>query len=190
MYSKLDWFLAIIRIAGASFPGATSLVQLQAEIDTDDMKERITKLEDPISLLHEDVPKVSKIIYKKLKEENAIILEFNDEFYDKFSKPLAVLASKDFINAHHTIGNRYQGGIGLSDPSFIMYLCAIAEEYKKMEALHEILEECKIGDWINGKEIDIDLPLPVIRAIFEIYESNGYGICSNEVGTCQYLCKA
>ncbi len=39
--SNIEWFFKIIRIAGVNFPVAASLVQLQAEIDSDAMEERL-----------------------------------------------------------------------------------------------------------------------------------------------------
>ena len=51
----MNWFFKFVRIAGASFPVASSLVQLQSELDSDELNRRIQKLEDPISNLHEDV---------------------------------------------------------------------------------------------------------------------------------------
>jgi len=73
-----------------------------------------------------------------------------------------------------------------------MYLCALEEESMKMETLLEIVDNCKRGEWLDGKRIqeEIDLPLPVIRAVFDIYESKGYGLCSKEIRACQYLGKA
>lgn len=48
------------------------------------------------------------------------------------------------------------------------------------------------GKWLDGKNIraDIELPLPVIKAVFDIYESKGYGLCSKTMGAVRYLGKA
>lgn len=190
MYSNYDWFLAIIRIAGASFPGASSLVQLQAELDSHEIQKRLDKLEDPISSLHPDIPKLSSLLYRELEKENNERVDFDNDFYRKYSKPLAILDKKNYISILNTVGSRYPSNITLSDPSFIMYLCRIAEDEKKMNSLIELMENCEYGEWLDGKKVELDLPLPVIRAVFEIYESKGYGICSNEVGTGKYVCKA
>ncbi|MDR9364877.1 MAG: hypothetical protein RI575_06045 [Balneolaceae bacterium] len=188
MNDNIDWFLALIRIAGVSFPVSSSLVQLHAEIDSMQLKKRLAKVEAPISHLHTDIPELSKLIYKKLKEENSTVVEFNEKIYSKFSKALAVLDSQKFIKAHHAIGNRKQGSISLQDPTFILYLCSNHEEYHEMQLLYNYMDECEIGDSLNGINMDIDLPTPVIKAVFKVYESNGYGICSKEVGSCYYRC--
>ena len=63
MSRSMEWFIKIVRVAGVNFPGAASLVQLQAELDSTAMASRLEKLEDPISYLHEDIPDVAKEIY-------------------------------------------------------------------------------------------------------------------------------
>lgn len=186
----MDWLFSIIRVAGASFPVASSLVQLQAEIDSKELLKRVAKLEDPISNLHDDVPEVSRQIYRKLKLDNSAKLDFDDEFYNKFSRALAALESQGYIKGGHANGKNYAAGIRLVDPSYIMYLCAIEEDEKKMESLVKIVDDCEIGQWLDGNRMEIDLPLPVIKAVFDIYESKGFGICSREVGSYKYMGKA
>ena len=187
----MDWFFKVIRVAGASFPVASSLVQLQAEIDSVEMTARIDKLSDPISHLHDDVQKLSKKIYKTLKLTDSVTLDFEDEFYSEFSRPLAALESQGFIKAQHAIGKRYACGISLIDPSFLMYMCAIAENNEKMENLNTAVDSCEIGKSLDGHSLQsqLELPLQVVRAMFSIYESKGYGLVSKEIGSAYYLGK-
>ena len=117
-------------------------------------------------------------------------MDFDDEFYNKFSRALAALESQGYIKGGHAIGKNYAAGIRLVDPSYIMYLCAIEEDEKKMESLVKIVDDCEIGQWLDGNRMEIDLPLPVIKAVFDIYESKGFGICSRELGSCKYMGKA
>jgi len=188
----MDWLFSIIRVAGVAFPVASSLVQLQAEIDSKTLKARVAKLEDPVSYLHDDVPELSRKIYTKLKQCDSTKLDFDEEFYEKYSRGLAVLESQGYIKGSHAIGKKYAAGIRIVDPSYIMYLCALEEDDLKMETLIKIVETCKVGDWLNGKHIQTtnNLPLPVVKAVFDIYESKGYGICSKTIGVCEYLGKA
>lgn len=188
----MNWFISIFKIAGASFPGAASFAQLLSEIDSEAILNRVKKLEDPISFLHDDVPTLSKLIYQELKAKESINLSIDANIYSKYSRPLAALEAQGYIKGIHTNASRYYGGIYLCDPSFIMYLCALSENKKKMEELIKKVDSCEIGAMLDGKEIkkDIDLPLPVIRAVFDIYESKGYGICSKSVGLDKYMGKA
>ena len=188
----MDWLMSIVRIAGASFPGASSLVQLQAEIDSKALLERVSRFEDPISFLHELVPEVSKLIYDGIKATNSNKLEFDDSFYEKYSRPLATLESQGFIKGSHAVVKSFAAGLRVTDPSFVMYMCALAENKQKMESLMKIVDDCPKGKWLNGKQIQesLGLPLPVIQAVFDIYEAKGYGLCSKEVGSSKYIAKA
>jgi hypothetical protein len=192
MSNSMDWFIKIVRIAGASFPGASSLVQLQSEIDSQAMANRLEELSDPISYLHEDVPEVSKLIYKNLRDKDSSILDFSEEFYRKFSRPLTALESIGLISKNGVIGSRIPCGINLIDPSFILYMCNLAEDPHKMQAITDIVDSCELGLWLDGVQLkdSIKLPVTVIRAVFEVYESKGYGIMSKTIGTCQYLSNA
>ena len=184
----MNWFFAIVRIAGASFPGASSLVQLQSELTSEALSERIQKFEDPISFLQEDVPEVSKHLYAELKNRNRIKIEFDDQFYTRFGRALAALDAKGLITCQHAIGSHLPVGILIIDPSYIMYLCALCESSEKMEALVKRVDQCTAGEWINGRALaeETQLPVPVVMACFQIYESKGYGLCSQELGAVNY----
>jgi len=186
----MNWIFSTLRIAGASFPVSSSFVQLQAELDSNLIQERIAKLEDPISYLHRDIPELSKIIYKKLKSENSINLDFDAIFYEKYNRPLAILNSMNYLTTKHCLGSSYPIGIQLIDPTFIMYLCALDENNNKMELLVNAVDNGKPGGSLNGKDLQksIQVPLPVINAIFSIYESKGYGIQSKEINSSVFLC--
>ena len=188
----MDWLLSIVRVAGASFPVASSLVQINSEIESKALLQRVAKLEDPISHLHEQVPELSKHIYQEVKKTNSTSIKFEDSFYKTFRRPLAALESQKFIKGGHAIGKQFAVGLRVVDPSYIMYMCALAEESKKMEALINKVDSCEGGKWINGVEIhnSLGIPLPVVQAVFEIYETKGYGLCSKTIGESKYMGKA
>jgi hypothetical protein len=185
----MDWLFSIIRIAGVSFPVASSLVQLQAEIDSKSLSIRVRRLEDPISCIHEDVPKVGKIIFEALSVQNRLDLHLEPESYTKYSRPLAMLESCGYLIGNHTIGHRYYAGISIRDPSFVMYLCALFEDPERMKQLISIVDSCKPGQWLNGISLASEyfLPEPTVESVFKIYESKGLGHLSREVGTINYL---
>lgn len=188
----MDWLFSIIKIAGASFPVASSLVQLQAEVDSKNLSNRVRRLEDPISGIHEDVPKVGKMIFEALSIQNQLDIELAPECYADFSRPLAMLESQGYLKGNHTMGHPYYAGISIRDPSFVMYLCALFEDPEHMKQLISIVDSCKPGQWLNGISIasELFLPQPVVKSVFNIYESKGLGLLSLEVGTINYLGKA
>jgi len=191
MNRNLEWLMSIIRIVGSSFPRTSWLVQLQTEINSKELLERLDKYEDPISYLHKDIPELSRFVYQMLKLENSdsLKLEFNDEFYNKYSQALAILESNGYIKGCHILGKKYAFGFRLVDPSYILYLCYLEEDGKKMLSLINVVDSCKKGECLDGKTVQnsINLPIPVIKAVFDIFESKGYGWCSKEIGTIKYM---
>ena len=115
----MDWFFSIVRVAGVAFPVASSLVQLQAEIDSNALKERVAKLEDPVSYLHEDVPELSRKLYRELKLKNSEKFDFDEEFYKRYSRALAALESQCYIKGSHAIGKKFAAGLRIILPPFL-----------------------------------------------------------------------
>jgi len=185
----MDWFFSFVKVAGASFPVTSSFVQFLSEIESREMLERIHRLEDPISGLHPDINTLSELLYDAIRTTDDSHFEFKDEVYDKFSRALACLQSEGLIKGHHSLGGKYTAGLSIADPSYIIYMCALFEDAEKMERLYQYVDDCSIGISLNGKDIKetIGLPLPVIRAAFQIFEAKGYGICSREVGSVVYI---
>jgi len=179
----MSWFFKLIRVAGTSFPVSASLVQLQAELDADKFKTRLENLEDPISSLHEDIVAVSENIFKKFKEEDNVSLDFDEEFYTRYSRVLAILNAKTLISKNDAVGSRIPLGINLIDPSFILYMANMFEDPHKMQELFDIVDRCEIGVSINAKDTgeSIGLPKYLIRAVFEIYETKGHGCRSGGI---------
>lgn len=188
----MDWLLSIVRIAGVSFPVSSSLVQLQTEIDSKKLIERVRKLEDPISFLHEDIPELSRLIYGQIRSTDSPKIAFDSEIYSNFRRPLAALEKLGCIKGSHAIGAMYVDGFWLSDPTFVMYMCALEEDKRRMKSLIDLVHKCPEGQWLEGSKIkdQIDVPMPVIAAVFEIYERKGFGLCSKEVGATMYMGQA
>ena len=188
----MDWFISLVKMAGASFPGAASFVQLLSDLESNDTRERLGKFEDPISNLHPDIHELSKLIYLAIKESDKSDIELPDELYERYSRALSNLESEGLIKGIHTLTKRYYGGFIITDPSFIIYMCVQYEDNKKMEKLYKQIDGCSVGSSLDGKEIEKEtgLPLPVINAAFQIFEAKGYGICSKESGSVFYICNA
>jgi hypothetical protein len=61
-----------------------------------------------------------------------------------------------------------------------------------MDALLARVDETPAGTWIHGEPLaeELDLPLPIVQAIFRMYEAKGLGQCSKTVGLVRYLAQA
>lgn len=185
----MDWLYSLIRIAGASFPGASSLVQLNAEIESNAVRSRLDNLEDPISSLHPDAQVVSAHIYDALKLSNSSLIDFEKDFYQRYGRPLAAIEAAGLIEGQHALGGRFACGIRVKDPSYILYMCALFESQEKMSSLLKLVDGCESGKWLDGDAIgkELELPVPVVGAVFNIFVSKGYGLKSGEISATRYM---
>jgi len=187
----MNWFFTLVRSVGASFPGSASMVQLQAEIDSRETQRRLRALEDPVSGLHPDVRGLSKLIYDRLRSSGNMI-HVDEDMYARFARPLHILDSQGLIDVTHVIGRPFPDSFWVTNSSYIFYLCALFEDSGKMDSLVNRIDEASAGRWLRGAEFaaELDLPLPVVKAIFQLYERRGLGLLSKEIGTANYYVKA
>lgn len=190
MNIQIDWFCKFIRVIGVNFPVSSSLVQIQAEIDSKLIEQRLAALEDPISVLHADIHIFSKALFDVVVVQNSVVLEFTDEFYKKYSRVIAVLEREGLIQTDRAAGNSFPLSIILSNPLFIMYIFALYEDPSKMEVLFDLVDNCTVGIWLDGETIDCDVSIVAISAMFCMFSEKGYGLLSNEIGVCRYLASA
>lgn len=146
-----NWFNKLIRIAGASFPGSSSIVQFYSEIKSFQTERRISKLEDPISYLHQDVWSVAEVIYNQVLIQDSWNLKFDDNFYSKYKRCLAVLNKANLISMTKGLGHAVPERVNLSDSTFLLYLCDKYEQKHKMDELVDIVDSCESGIWLDGE---------------------------------------
>jgi hypothetical protein len=183
-----NWFSILVRIAGASFAFTTPLVQLQSDLDSRAIQQRLTQLEDPLSTLHPDVRTVSSQIYSMLRERNANKLEGSEQFYERYARVLAILESRGLIKGSHGLGKRFAAGFWISNPQYSLYMAGLFEDPEKMDFLLKYVDQAPPRTWLKGVDIaaELSLPIPVIKAVFDVYEAQGLGLCSKELGTANY----
>jgi hypothetical protein len=188
----VNWFFAIARIAGTGFPLTGQLVQLQAELDSEEIRQRLAKLEDPLSALHPEIREVSRHIFDGIKAKGSEPVAFTREFYDRYARPLALLENYGCIRGTHTNGGRFYAGMWVGSPSYMLYLCALGEDSKKMDQLLERVDGAPVGKWLHGVPLaeELSLPLPVVESVFELYADNGLGIHSRNGGAPVYYARA
>lgn len=184
----MNWFFALVRIIGASFPLAPSVIQLQAEVDSRETQKRLQALEDPLSNLHQDVREISQIIYNAMRQANSNRVELPEELYNRFGRALAILEANGHISATHALGQRFVAGFWVTDPSYLVYLCGLFEDPGKMDRLVHLIDKAEARQWLKGAEIsqELGLPLPVVKGVFDLFAAKGFGIVSKEIGTANY----
>ncbi len=142
-----------------------------------------------LSFLHEDVPELSKKIYESLSKNDSVNLEFEQSFYEKYERPLAVLENKKLISKQPPIiGSKIPLQINLTDPTYIIYMALLKEGHEKMQNIKNIVENCEKGKTLHAVKLagEVGLSKYVIRAIFQIYKEKGYGYCSGGIRGFRY----
>lgn len=188
----MNWLFALTRVAGASFPLASSLVQLQAELSGLEIQARLREIEDPISHIHPDVRELAREIYIALRDRGLWPLEMSEDFYGRYSRPLAMLEAARHIDATHAIGRRFAGGIWSNGPSFTLYMCALYEDPGRMDSLVTRVNEAPPGTHLDGRELarELDLPPATVKAVFESFSDKDLGLTSPSLRDLSYRAKA
>lgn len=120
-----NWVSTLVKVAGQFSPFTAALVQLQSEVDSAALAERLKRLEDPLRGLHPDLPEVAKLIYETVKMNNDSSFTISTEIYQKYRRCLALLEQKGLVTSSHRIGNPVPLNTRTSDPHFLLYLCAM-----------------------------------------------------------------
>lgn len=179
-------------MAGTATPFTAWAVQLQAELDSAEIKGRLRRLEDPISALHPGVQDASEEIYRAICATGRTPVVLAPEAIDRHRRPLEMLHAKRYIDATHTLGGRFNGGLWLNDPAYVIWLCALFADGVQMQSLVSRLDAASPGTQIRGRDIsaDLGLPLPLVKGVFEFFADRGLGIVSKESGAPAYIARA
>jgi hypothetical protein len=183
--SKVDWFLKAVRVSSAWNPIAAIFLQLQSEIDGVEINRRLNNLEDPISANCENSSKLTKAIYDQFKDEN---YNLTQDMYIQYARTLALFETEGYLKRRMEMGSPFAQGIESFDPTFILYLARLFEEQSSMSELYSLVDNCGIGVTIDGIQLaqSLAVPVDVVRAVFCLYVDKGFGLLSNELGTCNY----
>lgn len=180
----------LARMAGVSTPLTAWLVQADAEIKSKEFQARLERLErSPYSALHPDIPEIGRILYDTLQKTGDSRLQLDDGFMQRYGRPLAMMRKAGYVSGTATLGGgQFYGGIWVTDPGFLLYLAALYEDQDCMERFVERVDTTPTGKWLRGADLasEYALPLPVVRAVFQLYAGRGLGIVSEEIGALAY----
>lgn len=188
----MNWIASFARIIGTANPLTAMAVQFGAELDGRSIQNRLRRLEDPISSLHPDVGDVSGEIYDLVSETGESRVVFSDTQYDRYARVLAILEGAGMITGSHGLGKQFVAGFHLSDPSYVLYVAGLYEDPDLMERFVARVDSTPRNSWLRGSELaeEYALPLPVVRAFFQLLEVRGLGTLSRELGTANYYVRA
>ena len=184
----MEWFLRLIRITGASFPGASSLVQLQSELSSIEFENRLRVLEDPIGNIDEHVQDASKVMYQAMKDQDSVNLNLDNDFYEKYSRTLILLENGGLLKREVASGHPQPLCINLTNPFFIIYMSAFYEDADAMSEINDLVNNCPKGKTLNAELISQEKSVPkyTVRAVFLIYESKRFGCCTGGMQKLRY----
>ncbi len=184
----MTWMASLARVFGAAVPFGSILVQISAEVESRDIQARLRRLEDPISSLHPDIRELASLIYTSVEDSDESRVQLSQEEYERFRRPLAMLEQNGHIRGSHSLQQRFIAGFWLVEPTFVLYMCALFEDPDIMERLVAYFEATKPNSWMHGKDIagEFAVPLPVVKALFQLYEARGLGMLSKELGAVNF----
>jgi hypothetical protein len=163
------------------------------EKESNQLEVELRPIKDLISHLHRDVPAISKEIYQKILHEDSVDdLDFDREFYNKYSRALADIETGRLISKNNTLYSGIPRGINIINLTYILYMSVYFGDLGKVQEVISIVDKCKVGDWLDSKEIKDKTGLPkcVVKAIFEIYQNKGYGSLHDKGSSCRYYGRA
>ena len=184
----MGWISTLTRMAGSVNPLTASLVTLQAELDAAALRGRLDALEDPISAIHADVQPVARVLYDAVRTSGSENVSLAPEHLDRFGQVLAVLEARGLVGATHTIGSPTPAALWISSPVFMLYMTRLVAGPHGLDGLMRSVEDAPKRTWLRGEPLaeEHGLPLPAVKAIFEVLESNGLGNCSGEIGATSF----
>jgi len=144
--------------------------------------------------IKEDADNLSKIVYQQIKEhrydDSDTSFKLDDKVYDQYKKAIKYLVSEGFIKEERAIGHKYPIKMRLTNPLYKSYICELTDDAAMLSKLTGIMNSMTEGEQIraaDAREKGINLPLPIIRAVFELYEYKQDGIMSKTIGESLYI---
>lgn len=188
----MNWIVSLVRIVGTTSPFFAWAVQLSAELDSRGIQARLRRLADPIGSQHPDVPAVAEYMYGAIPRTGESRVELAADVADRYSRALAILDTGGWLKASRTLFTRTPTEFWLTNASFVLYMAGLYEDADLMERIVAYSDSAPRGQWLHGSELaeEYALPLPVIRAFFQLLEQRGLGFLSKEVGTTNYYVRA
>jgi len=181
-----------LRSVAASVPGAASLSQWWAEMDSDIQTEAIEKLQsevqqlkNPILTCHPNAMDALKVLYSRIESTGETSWPVHDDLRAHL-EVLSLWEKSGFIEGHHVVGNRW-ASIRVVDPIFILAIFASVrgnrEAYELRKSVWATIRQA--GKGVHGEPIAEahKVPRVYIDALFMIFEAEGKGYKSKTLGS-------
>ena len=186
----MGWFSNTVQLS-FSAAGLGVVSTALAQVDINKLEKRIQKLEDPISAIHRDVPKLCEVIHKILIEKDndprtLYEVSLTSEQRHEYDSVLKVLNAKGIITI--PLDNRKNGPVSckfrIQDPMFCLYIFELFGPKLKIQQLKEYLDNYQSNIWYEGTALalDFEIPIEIPDAFFSLARARGQGLKSDTIG--------
>ncbi len=132
------------------------------------------------------------MLYAEVQRTNGSRVELGDADFANYARVIALLEHAGHLRGQRVLGRQHPLALRLADPTYVLYMAGLFENPDAMGMLVERVDSGSFGTWLHGDALasEYKVPLPVVRAVFELYASRGLGLLSDEIGRLSYMCKA
>ena len=178
----------LVRGFASEFPGGSFTLQVLGDLETDALRTRLDRLEDPIGQIHPDLPSVAPLLYRGLAEAESGWLRLNEADADRFRRVLQALEGRGMVRSKSYIGAGVVTEFRISSPVFVLYLAERHGSQQGIELVIKQVEELERGRSLNGQLLaaDTGVPIRVVQAVFERAEAEGLGRNSRTIGELRF----
>jgi|GEM_PF-3670191 len=179
------------KIIFASLPGFSNVIQYFAELESEEIERRLRVLEDPLGQFDSGAKDLCVKLYDAVKSCESVSAKIPwSDCFEPFLKTLRRFEAHGMISGTPVLGdtNAYRHGIWLK-PRFLVYIAMLGGDEPWCRDLADLMSQLDSGNSLDGKKVaqSIKLPLPVIDAYFHLFESEGQGMKSREIGRSYYI---
>lgn len=146
----------------------------------------------PLAKYGTETEALTKLLYSLIKEQPQNQPPTNHFDWtpklEPFTGELRALEADSLLDGSHTINKEFSHGFRLNH-SLIVDLAVLHDDAKQLAKLEELLDNAKEQLLASDIKKSVNLPITVIDAFFSMYERQGHGHKSKEIGVSRYIPK-
>lgn len=181
-------FISLMKVVLSPFPGGAVANQILAEIESAETDRRLKLLEDPLAGFGPDAKPLCGLLYGSVRKETQVTNKVPwSEAFEPYLKTLRRFDASGLVADEPVLfnSNPFLRGIRIK-PRFMVYLAMIGGDDELCRDMADFMDNLLTGVTGTQARERIGLPLPVIDAVFSVYDSQNQGLKSRENGSCYY----
>lgn len=181
-------FISLVKVVLSPFPGGAVANQILAEIESVEVDRRLKLLEDPLAGFGPDAKALCGLLYESVRKETHVTskVPWSDAF-EPYLKTLRSFDASGLVGNEPVLFNSNPSHRGIRiEPRFMVYLAMIGGDEDLCRDMADFMDNLLTGVTCTQVRERIRLPIPVIDAVFSVYDSQNQGLKSKENGYCYY----